>query len=118
MATHGRFLFNSTIKGMRQSGDLEIGVYGLFDTQKVKWEYFILSFYKNSSGDLFLTDDICNVPYAKAATQTSIRLSGKPCSTVEEGKQWIETFKMKWDSGSNNTTAEQRDKKIEDILNK
>ena len=116
MATHGRFLFNVIIKGMRKSEDLELGVYGLFDTQKVKWEYFVISHYKTSRGDIYLTDDVCSVPYAKEASYSTIRHSGKSCSTVDEGKQWIESFKMKWDSGSNNTTAEQRDKKLDEIL--
>lgn len=117
MATHGKFLYTLTIEGIRSGNDLEVGVYGLFNTKKVEWTYYMISYYKNSSGDSILTGDICSLNYPIDANHTSIEKCGKPCNTVDEGKQYLETFKMKWDSGYNNTTSEMRDKKIDDILN-
>jgi len=116
MATHGKFLYNLTVKGIRNGDDLELGVFGLFNTEKVLWTYYMISFYKNSKGDIFLTDDVCNVAYVVEATFEYIRKHGKPCTTVDEGKQYLEMFKMKWDSGSNNTTSEMRDKKLDELL--
>lgn len=34
MATHGKWLYNLTVKGIRNGSDLELGVYGLFNTEK------------------------------------------------------------------------------------
>jgi hypothetical protein len=116
MATHGKFLYNLTVKGIRNGNDLELGVYGLFNTEKVHWTYYMISYYKNSKGDLYLTDDVCTCAYTQEANYDSIRKFGKTCITVEEGKQYLEMFKMKWDSGSNNTTSEMRDKKLDELL--
>lgn len=116
MATHGKFLYNLTVKGIRNGNDLELGVYGLFNTEKVFWTYYMVSYYKNSKGDLYFTDDVCSTPYTLEATYEYIRKYGKNCTTVDEGKQYLETFKMKWESGSNNTTSEMRDKKLDELL--
>ena len=116
MATHGKFLYKLSIKGIRNGDDLETGVYGLFNTDKVLWTYFIISYYTNNNRVL-LTNDICNASYLIEITYDNIKKYGKPCNTVDEGKQYLEDFKMKWDSGSNNTTSEMRDKKIDEILN-
>ena len=116
MATHGKFLYNLTVKGILNGNDLEVGVYGLFNTEKVQWAYHMISYFKNSKGDLILTDDICSIAYTQEATYDNIRKYGKTCNTVDEGKQYLETFKMKWDSGSNNTTSEMRDKKLYELL--
>jgi len=117
MATHGKFLYNLTVKGIRNGDDLELGVFGLFNTEKVLWTYHMVSYYKNNKGDLFLTDDVCILSYSDVPfILTTIRKYGKPCTTVDEGKQYLEMFKMKWDSGSNNTTSEMRDKKLDELL--
>lgn len=41
---------------------------------------------------------------------------GRLVQTFEEGRKFCDEFKMKWETGSNNTTSEQRDKKLEEIL--
>ena len=117
MATHGKWLYNLTIKGILNGKDLDTGVYGLFNTEKVHWGYYIISYYSNSQGTKYLTDDICSCTYVQEASYETIKKYGKTCNTVDEGKQYLEAFKMKWDSGSNNTTAEMRDKKLDEILN-
>ena len=117
MATHGKFLYKLSIKGIRNGNDLEIGVYGLFNTDKVLWTYFMISYYQNNKGELYLTNDVCICHSIQEVTYDNIKKYGKPCNTVDEGKQYLEDFKMKWDSGSNNTTSEMRDKKIDEILN-
>ena len=117
MATHGKFLYKLLVKGIRNGNDLEIGVYGLFNTDKVLWTYFMISYYQNKNGELYLTNDVCICHSIQEVTYDNIKKYGKPCNTVDEGKQYLEDFKMKWDSGSNNTTSEMRDKKIYEILN-
>jgi len=116
MATHGKWLYNLTVKGIRNGYDLELGVYGLFNTEKVHWTYHMVSYFKNTQGNNFLTDDICICTYTHEANYDNIRKYGKSCNNVDEGKQYLEAFKMKWDSGSNNTTSEMRDKKLDEIL--
>lgn len=117
MATHGKFLYNLIVKGIRNGSDLELGVFGLFNTEKVYWTYYMVSFYKNAtSATLWMTDDICSTSYVQEASYENIRKYGKVCNSVDEGKQYLESFKMKWDSGSNNTTSEMRDKKLDEIL--
>jgi len=117
MATHVKFLYNLTIKGIRNGNDLELGVYGLFNTEKIHWTYYMVSYYKNTQGGLYLTDDVCSNSYAQEANYDSIKKYGKTCNTVDEGKQYLESFKVKWETGSNNTTAEIRDKKLDELLN-
>ena len=117
MAINGKILYTLTIKGFRNGDDLEIGVFGLFDTQKVHWTYYMISYYRNIKGDLFLTDDVCLCTHTQAATYDTIKRFGKICNTVDEGKQYLEAFKMKWDSGYNNTSSEMRDKKLDELLN-
>ena len=116
MATHGKLLYNLTVKGIRNCNDLELGVYGLFNTEKVHWSYYMVSYYKNSKGDIYITDDVCSCSYTQEASYDNIKKYGKTCNTVDEGKQYLEAFKMKWDSGSNNTTSEMRDKKLDELL--
>ena len=117
MATHGKFLYNLTIKGIPNGRDLELGVYGLFNTEKIHWTYYMVSYYKNTQGGLYLTDDVCSTSYTQEANYDTIKKYGKTCNTVDEGKQYLESFKVKWDTGSNNTTAEIRDKKLDELLN-
>ena len=117
MATHGKVLYNIDVKGIRNGKDLTIGVYGIFNTEKVIWTYFVISWVNNAAGNMILTDDISYLPYSTyEATYESIRKFGKSVQTVQDGEKYCQEFKMKWESGSNNTTAEMRDKKLDELL--
>lgn len=117
MATHGKFLYKLTVNSILNGKDLELGVYGLFNTDKVLWTYFMISYYISGNNNLYLTNDVCSCFSVQEATYENIRKYGKSCNTVEDGKKYLDDFKMKWDSGSNNTTSEMRDKKLNEILN-
>lgn len=106
----GRFLNEEKIKD-----HTNLGVYGIFNTAKVEWKYYVIS-YKINSGNIFLTSEICG--YSQEATFDSVRRYGKEFKTKEEGVQFIQEYKIKWETGTNNTTEEIRDKKLDDILDK
>lgn len=112
----GRFIHQSKLKDYKVSGkDIELGIYGIFDTKKVKWNYYIISYYNDGNG-FIITEDICS--RRSTATYESIESYGKQVTNKEEGVKFIEEYKIKWETGSNNTTEEIRDKKIDDILDK
>lgn len=111
----GRMLYSTKINGYKTNGkDIELGVYGLFQTDKVRWTYHVISFYTDNGGSIRLTDDICG--RFLDATYDSIRSYGKQFDTKELGQKFIEEYKCKWETGSNDTTQEMRDKKIGEIL--
>lgn len=107
----GRFLHEEKIKDHSN-----LGVYGIFNTTKVEWKYYIISYKINSSNNIFLTSEICG--YSQEATFDTVRRYGKEFKTKEEGVTFIKEYKIKWETGSNNTTEEIRDKKLDDILDK
>jgi uncharacterized protein YqgV (UPF0045/DUF77 family) len=51
-----------------------------------------------------------------ALTFDSINRHGKEYKTIEDAKKFIQEYKVKWETGSNNTTQEVRAKKLDDIL--
>ncbi len=63
-----------------------------------------------------LTMDVCVCSYNQEATYDSITKYGKKFETKEEGIKFIQDYKIKWETGSNNTIQEVRDQKIDDIL--
>jgi hypothetical protein len=91
----------------------DLGVYGIFSTTKVEWEYYVIS-YKIINNKLELTSEICG--YAYDSSLDTVAKNGKKFKTFEEAKDFINVYKLKWETGSNNTKQEVRDKKIDDIL--
>lgn len=117
MATHGKVIYKTDVKGILNGNDLSVGVYGLFNTDKALWDYFIISWITNSSGSIVLTDDLCSMSYSRLdANYEYIRRFGKIVQTAQDGEKFCNDFKVKWESGSNNTTAEIRDKKLDELL--
>jgi hypothetical protein len=105
----GRFLHEEKIKDHSN-----VGVYGIFSTTKVEWKYYVISYNATANGGLKLTSELCS--YVQEATFESVARYGKEYKTVEEAKQFIQEYKIKWETGSNNTTQEVRAKKLDDIL--
>jgi hypothetical protein len=105
----GRFLHEEKIKDHSN-----LGVYGIFNTSKVEWKYYVISYNTSANGGLKLTSELCG--YQQEATFDSISRHGKEYKTVEDAKQFIQEYKIKWETGSNNTTQEVRAKKLDDIL--
>jgi hypothetical protein len=111
----GKFIYQSKIKDYKVNGhDIDFGIYGIFDTKKVKWNYFIISYITDSQGNMKLTEDVCG--RSGTATYDMIEAYGKQVANKEEGVKFIEEYKCKWETGSNETTQEMRDKKIGEIL--
>ena len=96
------------------SNDIQLGVYGIFNTEKVLWTYHVISYYNKPNGTIHLTEDICG-KYLDA-TYDYIKSYGKKFDTMEDGRKFIEEYKVKWETGSNNTTQQIRDKKIDELL--
>lgn len=86
-----------------------------FALLKVHWDYYVISHLKSASGDV-LTEDLCC--YKQNLNHDNIIRSGKKFTTKEEGILFIQKFKDKWEYSSNDTRQENRDKKIDDILDK
>lgn len=122
MAAHrGKFLFGTKIKDLKSEGlDVELSVYGIFDTGKVFWKYYVIShipILSNGGLPTFrLTADICTCSTMGCPSFDSISSYGKLFKTKEEGIAYIQEFKDKWEFGSNDTRQEKRDQKLEDVL--
>jgi len=96
--------------------NVELGVYGVFDTEKVEWKYYVVSYTTSTYGNLKMSSEICN-SYGELDSSSAQRC-GKEFKTKEEGINFIEDFKIKWETGSNITIEEKRDQKLKDILDK
>ena len=105
----GRFLHQEKLKDHS-----DLGVYGIFSTTKVEWKYYVISYSTNSNNKVNLTSELCT--HTQEANFETIARHGKEYKTVEEAKQFIQEYKVKWETGSNNTTQEVRAKKLDDIL--
>ena len=46
----------------------------------------------------------------------AVQKYGKEYPSLEEGKVFIEEYKTKWETGSNSTLEEKRDKKLSQLL--
>jgi hypothetical protein len=114
----GKFLHTQKIKDHKSGvNDVDLSVYGVFETAKVEWKYYVISYYFNKPNSSFmLTCDVCGCTYNQEATYDTITRYGKRFNTKEEGIQFIQEYKIKWETGSNSTTQEVRDQKIDDIL--
>ena len=119
MAIHGKYLYTINVSGL-YNNDIGLSVFGVFSTQKVHWDYYVISHYNKTNGAvIYLSDDVGTAPYSgNEASVDNVRKYGKPVTNIEEGQKFCDEFKMKWDSGLNNTTSEIRDKKLDEILNK
>jgi len=110
----GKFLHTTKIKDYKYEGtDVEFSVYGLFETEKSHWTYYVISHLSKPTG-MILTPDLCR--YEQQATNTTIAGYGKKFAIKEEGIKYIQEFKDKWEYGSNDTRQERRDEKINDVL--
>jgi hypothetical protein len=114
MTQKGKFLYTETIKDYKTpiGDDIQLSVYGIFNTDSIEWSYYIISHSKGK-----LTSDVCTI---NLLSNNNIDLynvkSGKKVKDKEEGVNYIKEFKIKWETGSNDTISEIRDKKINNII--
>lgn len=115
-AIRGRILYEIPVTGIRSS-IMNIGIYGVFDTNKVHWSYYAISWVRNNQGNnSHLTSEMLISSYDQDFNIDNIVKYGRPKTDLDDGKKYCDEFKMKWESGLNNTTSEQRDKKLDEIL--
>ena len=111
-----KWLFNTTLADCKTNGiDTKLGVVGIFDTEKTHWKYYVVSYYVNSFNDVKTSQDLCGYSGYDLDMQ-AVQKYGKEYPSLEEGKIFIEEFKTKWETGSNSTLEEKRDKKLSQLL--
>lgn len=114
----GKFCHRTTIKDYKDEDgkDINFGVYGIFNTEKGMWRFFVVSTVTVGKVNPVtrLTPDLCrhDIP----ATYDNIISYSKEFKTKEEGIEFIQEFKDKWELMTNDTRQELRDKKIGDVL--
>ena len=110
-----KWLFNTTLADCKTNGsDTKLGVVGIFDTEKTHWKYYVVSYYVNSLSNFKTSQDLCGYSGYDLDMQ-AVQKYGKEYPSLEEGKIFIEEFKTKWETGSNSTLEEKRDKKLNDL---
>jgi len=102
---------DTNIEGIVNNVYLEIA--GLFDTYKLHWTYYVISTVK-INGKTRLTDDISPLLSNNFSIE-NIEKRGKKFECRQDAESFINEFKIKWETGSNNTTQELRDQKIKEI---
>ena len=114
MTKKGKFLYTIDLKDYRtaRNDDVKLSVYGVFDTSSVLWSYYVISHVNNK-----LTNDLCNIEYRDNGISCYNVRSGRKFETKEECIEFIQDFKIKWETGSNDSKSEVRDKKINEIIN-
>lgn len=115
MAKRSKILYEIDIKDHKdKSGeDIKLGVYGVFDTNTIHWTYYIMSFYMKGN-NIFLTEDLC-----ESSIQLNIYNVSKDCTdvpSVDDGIRFINEYKSKWETGSNDPRDKIREEKITEIL--
>lgn len=109
-------LYKIELKDCQEYGyDVKLATVGIFDTDKVMWKYYVVSYYKNSNNDIKTSTDICVTPGVEL-TNGAVERYGKTFKTPDECKEFIDIYKIKWETGSNSTLEEKREKKLNDIL--
>ncbi len=113
--TKGKFLYRVTPKNYSDGDVIKMAVYGIFDTETAMWKYYIISYEGNGQG-FSLTHDLCTRSTVDGCSYSDIRKYGKEVQTVDDGKKELKEFTTKWETGSNNSKAEIRKEKLDDIL--
>jgi hypothetical protein len=110
-----RILYEKDIKDHKdKSGeDVKLGVYGVFDTNAVRWKYYLISFYVKSN-NITMTEDLCVC--SSLLNPSSAQSYSKEIESVDEGVKFIDEYKSKWEHGSNDPRDKIRDEKIDEIL--
>lgn len=104
----GRFLHQEKL-----TNHTDLGVYGIFSTTKVEWKYYVISYKSSTNNKIELTPEICG--FTNDSSIDGVARNGKEFKTLDEAKEFVQTYKVKWESGSNDTTQEIRNKKLGDL---
>ena len=118
----GKILHDTVLKDYTYAhtkNDVHLCAYGLFDTEKALWKYYLVSYADiEGTGHNKLVQDFANKrvqdPMPFSIYNIENYYNSKP--TLEECAKYIDDYKIKWETGSNSSTQEQRDKKLKEIL--
>jgi len=88
---------------------------GIFNTEKVHWDYYAVSYFPKN-GKNHVSGDIGGCNFMVELSIESVKNYGKSFKTKEESNLFLDEFKDKWETGSNETRQEKRDQKLNDIL--
>lgn len=112
MARRLKLLYNIDIKDYKSGGaKVEFSVFGIFSTLTTQWKYYAVSHINNR-----MTVDLCSTRGGFSNITVDNLRYGKEFTTKEDAIKFLQDFKIKWETGSNNTTSEIRDKKIDEII--
>lgn len=113
MARKLKLLYNIDIKEFTSGGaKVDFSIFGVFSTLTTQWKYYVVSHINNR-----MTHDLCNIRNNNNSISVDSVNTGREFPTKEDAIEFLKDFKIKWETGSNNTTSEIRDKKIDDIIN-
>lgn len=124
-------IFEQRIKGLRTiryySSDkiynIHLGIFGVFDTFNVKWTYYVCPFIKEKF--LFftirvkITNDILlgnNSTTTESPDIRNLAKFGKKFNSIKESSDFINDFKIKWETKSNDSKSVIREDKLKEIL--
>ena len=102
--------------GDNSQHDVSLKVHGIFDTIELKWVYYLNSVITSNNNNYYQTNDISDKASNAIYALTQDNLSkGLKFDTIDEGIEYANTFKRKWESGRNEDKAGIRDRKISQV---
>lgn len=109
---------NYTVIYDTKNFDLKIAVCGVFDSVNIHWEYYAISFI---SGNNFsrLTADLTKSTSINSTFSfdvSNVKGYFRKFENQHEAEAFLNDFKLKWETGSNNTSQVIRDEKLNKIL--
>ena len=100
-----------------------LGVFGIFDTFNVKWSYYVCPLVKDKlfffTIDIKITNDILSgysTSSIESLTINNLTKYGKKFNSIKEGNDFINDFKIKWETRSNDSKNIIREEKLNEIL--
>ncbi len=109
-----KYLHTIIPKDLKYDGyDVTLSVIGLFNTETQQWRYYSCSLFINSGGVFMLSTDLHSI--SLPANISNVEFA-KEFKSAELALSYINEFRDKWESGSNEPKQVIRDNKINDIL--
>mgnify|MGYP001204077536 CR=1 FL=1 len=99
---------------------VNLSLFGIFDSEAILWKYYVLSVIKNPSSSSEQTTPCiqkkgCNLADAYIS-EFSVPLRGIEFKNIKEATDFINDFKTKWETKSNDSKSVVREEKLKDIL--
>ncbi len=121
-----KLLYKQTPKGYTRyysdkNRQIDVCVYGLFDSLNIKWEYYVVSLFCvnswSSGANYWLTDDISNRKNGICKIgEYAISSYGRCFPSLDDAKVYVDKFKTCWETSLNIDSQEMRDKKLKELI--